>query len=171
MLPSVKLLSRYLPPPRSSGSWSRWPPAPKWLKCCFSLPTTELYSFVVKGFPSEMVILIPCEFSIRVALVSRVPPSFCPFVTVSFELCLTLCLCVFSPVVLRVGLCLVWISEDRSRSASAPTLGTVMLHVCPCQPWALTAANSCLWPHTPQSTARHRALHWNFCPSLKGVFM
>lgn len=31
-----------------------------------------------REFPSGLMILIPCEFSVHVPLVSHVPPSFCP---------------------------------------------------------------------------------------------
>jgi len=72
------------------------------------------------------------------------PPFVLYFVDVSFEICFTLSFCVFSPFVLRVVMCVVWISEDRSRSASAPTLGTVILHVCLYQRCAVAVANGWL---------------------------
>lgn len=75
------------------------------------------------------------------------PPFVLYFADVSFELCFTLSLCVFSPIVLRVVVYVVWISEDRSRSASAPALGIVILHVCLYQRCVVTAANSWLQPH------------------------
>lgn len=81
------------------------------------------------------------------------PPFVLYFADVSFEMCFTVSLCVFSLLVLRVVMCVVWISEDRSRSASAPTLGIVILHVCLYQHCAVTAANSWLWPHTFKAKA------------------
>lgn len=172
MPPSVKLLFRNLPLHRSSGSWSRWPLCTEVTVVPFFPPTTELFStpLLGKGVSQWLGASDPMWIQhLCGACLLSLPPSFCPYcVTVSFELCLTLCLCVFSPVVLRVGLCLVWISEDRSRSASAPTLGTVILHVCRASPvpWLLLTA-AC--GHTLPKPGT-RALHWSFCPSLKGVF-
>lgn len=60
----------------------------------------------------------------------RCPPSLppCVFYEQEFDLCLILSFpCVLS-IGLRVIVCVVGISEDRKRSASAPTLGTVPLH-------------------------------------------
>lgn len=143
--------------------------APKRLRCCSSHHRALLHSFVVKGSFQWSESCVNSAFVWRLCLTS-LPPFVPYFVAVTFELCLTLYLCVFSPVVLRVGLCLVWISEDRSRSASAPTLGTVILHVCPCQPCALTAANSWLWPHTCQTTARHQSSAAELLPIAKRSF-
>lgn len=69
-------------------------------------------------------------------------PLSCIFGNVSFDMCFTLSLCVFSPIVLLVVMCIIWISEDRSRSASAPTLGIVVLHVCLYKCYIVIAANS-----------------------------
>lgn len=98
------------------------------------------------------------------------PPFVLYFADVSFELCFTLSLCVFSPLVLRVVMCVVWISEDRSRSASAPTLGIVVLHVYLYQRCVLTAANSWLWPHTFQTRARHQSSALKFLSIAKRSF-
>lgn len=47
---------------------------------------------------------------------------------------------------LRVIVCIVGISEDRKRSASAPTLGIVPLHAGLHQRCAPNLSNPCSWP-------------------------
>lgn len=124
-----------------------------------------IYSFAVLRFGEErinsvLVILIRVwiQCCVWCMCLFYFSPLVLYFASVNFDVCFTLSFCVFSPIVLRVVICIVWISEDRSRSASAPTLGIVVLHVCLYQCSAVIAANSWLWPWTFKTELETRSL-------------